>query len=50
MNNKEYYNKFFEEITEQEADQLDERIGAFPWDQHPYFHSAVPFLPETDRI
>lgn len=29
---------------------VDERIGVFPWDQHPYFHSAVPFLPETDRI
>jgi hypothetical protein len=29
---------------------VDERIGAFPWNEHPYFHSAVPFLPETDRI
>ncbi|MEJ5106109.1 hypothetical protein [Chryseobacterium sp. MYb328] len=29
---------------------VDARIGAFPWDEHPYFHSAVPFLPESDCI
>lgn len=29
---------------------MDARVGAFPWDEHPYFHSAIPFLPETDRI
>ena len=37
-------------IDKEELIIVDAHIGAFPWDEHPYFHSAIPFLPETDRI
>ncbi|MBP2616437.1 hypothetical protein [Chryseobacterium jejuense] len=29
---------------------VDTNVGLFPWDQHPYFHSALPFLPTSNSI
>lgn len=29
---------------------VDANVGLFPWDQHPYFHSALPFLPTSNSI
>ncbi|KMQ69491.1 hypothetical protein [Chryseobacterium koreense] len=29
---------------------VDQNVGAFPWDEHPYFHSAEPYLPTSAVI
>ena len=29
---------------------VDKNVGAFPWDEHPYFHSAEPYLPTSAVI
>lgn len=29
---------------------LDSNLGLFPWGQHIYFHSAIPFLPNSTII